>query len=92
VFIGDTEPTSLASLGRNTLCATVAGQASVDSAGFRVTCTSGVSGRYVVVQLRDAGVPLTLCEAEPQLAGGWLRSVAPMRCCLQSCLFQLSVK
>jgi hypothetical protein len=47
VYIGDTEPTSLATLASNTLCASVPGQASTDSVGFRVACTSVVPGRYL---------------------------------------------
>jgi hypothetical protein len=72
VYIGDTEPTgtSLATLASNTLCASVPGQASTDSVGFRVACTSVVPGRYLVVQLKEPDVPLTLCEVEPETAGG----------------------
>ncbi len=67
--VGNTEPTTLASLGQNAQCAVVPGQAGNSTSGFVVSCTTMLTGRYLSIQLGNPGGVLTLCEVEVAATG-----------------------
>jgi hypothetical protein len=69
VYVGDTEPSSTATVERNTLCSYFPDRLTTAPNGQSIACDQPVTGRYIIIQRQQPSTSLVMCEVQPQVVG-----------------------